>query len=295
MFRKTLMLLAAAAACASVVSADSPAPAAAAAPKAVDMPAVNNPATATTAETENRIPKTSLKVLCAPQAVSLNTPFFVNLQYSSPFSRPMAIHVDLLNAETNTWQAGDMVKVTGMKGNVTSRVFVPQDAKAPFKWQAYIAPQGENWPNMLATAAFTADLGAKVMDACAPLKNTARVSSKPATFDYVLVKDYPSGFAAGAKAPVKLQYNLTPDQPSTYVSAVLLRASDNKVVASAQAQAEEGEHDVTMMMEVPAGAMADEPVYLMATLKPAGKDFSERVAEDRVWSTAVYNKKMLRA
>jgi hypothetical protein len=275
MFRKTtLVLLAAAAACASV-SADS-APAAEA-PKAVE------------------IPKATLAVMCAPQAVSLNTPFFVNLQYSSPISRPMAIHVDLLNAETNEWQAGDMVKVTGMKGNITSRVFVPQEAKAPFKWHAYIAPQGENWPNMLATAAFTADLGAKVMDPCAPLKNTARVSSKPATFDYVLVKDYPSGFAAGAKAPVKVQYNLLPDQPSTYVSAVLLRASDNKVVASASAQAVEGEHALTMMLDVPSGAMADEPVYLMATLKPAGKAFSERVAEDRVWATAVYNKRMLRA
>ena len=279
MFRKTLVLLAAATLSVS----------------AMDMPAVNNPATNTPAEEANRIPKTAMKVICSPAAVSLNTPIFVNLAHSSPFSRPMPIYVDLLNAETNEWQAGDMVKVTGERGNVTTRVFVPQEAKAPFKWHAYIAPQGENWPNMLATANFTADLGAKVMDPCAPLRNTARVSSKPTEFDYVLVKDYPSGFAAGAKTPVKVQYNLVPDQPSTYVSAVLARSSDNKVVASAQAQAEEGEHDVTMFLDVPADAAVDEPVFIMATLKPAGKAFSERVAEDRVWSTAVYNKRMLRA
>jgi|EP00624_Nannochloropsis_granulata_P000694 hypothetical protein len=275
MFRKTLVLLAAAAACATVSAESTPA--------------------AEAAKVLDNIPEASLSVICAPQAVSRNTPFYVNLHYSSPFSRPMAIHVDLLNAETNEWQAGDKVKVTGMKGNVTSRVFVPQEAKAPFKWHAYIAPQDENWPNMLATTTFTADIGAKVVDPCAPLKNTARVSSKPVDFNYVLVKDYPSGFAAGAKAPIKVQYNLMPDQPTTYVSAVLLRSSDDEVVASAAAQAEEGEHTMTMMLDVPAGAAAGEPVYLMAILKPAGKAFSERVAEDRVWSTAVYTTRRLRA
>jgi hypothetical protein len=247
-------------------------------------------------EPETRTPKPMLKVLCMPKSVALNTPFYVNLEYAAPFSRPMAIHVDLLNADTNEWQAGDVVKVTGAAGKVTSRIVVPQDAKTPFKWFAYIAPQDENWPNMLATTTFTADLGAKVMAPCAPLRNTARSPSKPVDFDYVLVKDYPSAFHAGAKTPVEVQYNLMPDQPSMYVSATLLRSSDNTVVVSAQEKAKEGEHDLTMFMDVPADALMSEPVYLMAVLKPAGKAFSERVAEDRVWATSVWQqRRMLRA
>ena len=86
----------------------------------------------------------------------------------------MAIHLDLLNADTNQWIARDMVKVTGSAGKVTLRVAVPQDAVGPFKYNAYIAPQDEQWPNMIAQTSFDAPLGAKVEDACAPLRNSAR-------------------------------------------------------------------------------------------------------------------------
>lgn len=250
---------------------------------ALDMPAVP-----TTTE-QKEPPKTVLKVLCAPTGVSLNTPIFVNLEYVNAFKRPVAIHMDLLNAETNEWIAGDMVKVNGAHGKVTTRVFVPQDAKAPFKWNAYLTPQGENYPNMLATTTFTTDMdNSKVRDACAPLKNSAIDRPKPVDFNYVALTDYPSGFQSGKKTPVQVQYNLMPGQESTYVSATLLQASDNKVVATAQAQAKEGEESIKMELDVPADATT-EPTYLMATLKPAGKAFSERIAEDRAFSTAVYH------
>ena len=113
-------------------------------------------------------------------------------------------------------------------------------------------------------------------------------TQQPIDFNYVLVKDYPSGFKAGGKTDVEVQYNLIAGSESTYVSAALLKNSDNSVVAVAQAKAEEGEHTIRLPMDVPFGATT-EPVYIMAMLKPAGKALSERVAEDRVWSTAVYN------
>lgn len=110
----------------------------------------------------------------------------------------------------------------------------------------------------------------------------------------MLVQDYPSGFKSGAPTEVKVQYNLQPGSEPTYVSAALLKNSDNSPVAVAQAKAEEGEHLVTLKLDVPADASL-EPVHIMAMLKPAGKAFSERQAEDRVWSTAVYNRRNLRA
>lgn len=111
---------------------------------------------------------------------------------------------------------------------------------------------------------------------------------QPIDFNYALVKDYPTGFKAGAKTDVMVQYNLVAGSEPTYISAALLKSSDNSVVAVAQAKAEEGEHTARLPLDVPFGATT-EPVYIMAMLKPAGKALSERVAEDRVWSTAVYN------
>jgi hypothetical protein len=64
--------------------------------------------------------------------------------------------------------------VTGSAGKVTTRLFVPADASGPIKYNAYIAPQGELWPNMIAQTSFEAPLGEKVMDPCAPLRNSAR-------------------------------------------------------------------------------------------------------------------------
>ncbi len=181
-----------------------------------------------------------------------------------------------------------VVKVNGAKGRVTARIMVPQDAKEPFVWHAYIAPADAIWPNnVLASTNFTAPMGAKTTTPCAPLRNAVRDPTEPADFNYVVVSDTPNGFKTGAKAPVAVQYNLLPSE-STYVSATLHRTSDNTVVASQQLQAETGEHYVKMMLDVPADA-GTEPVYLMAMLKPAGKAFSERVAEDRVYSVGLYN------
>lgn len=84
-----------------------------------------------------------------------------------------------------------------------------------------------------------------------------------------------------------MQYNLLPGAEPSYVSASLLRNSDNSVVARAQVKAEEGEHTAKLRFDVPMEA-GTEPVHIMATLKEEGKAFSARMAEDRVWSTAVY-------
>lgn len=100
--------------------------------------------------------------------------------------------------------------------------------------------------------------------------------------------EYPTGFKAGGQTEVSVQYNLQPGAEASRVSAALLKNSDNSVVAHAEAKAEEGEHTVKLVMDVPPGA-STEPVHIMSTLKPAGKAFSERLAEDRVWSTAVYH------
>jgi hypothetical protein len=99
---------------------------------------------------------------------------------------------------------------------------------------------------------------------------------------------------SGAATEVSVQYNLQPGSEPSYVSAALLKNSDNSIVATATAKAEEGEHTAKLTLDVPADATL-EPVHIMATLKPIGKSFSERVAEDRVWSTAVYNRRNLRA
>lgn len=53
-----------------------------------------------------------LQVTCQPKAVALNTPFYVNIKYDALFKRTVDVHVDLLNAATNTWQAGSKVTVS---------------------------------------------------------------------------------------------------------------------------------------------------------------------------------------
>jgi hypothetical protein len=110
----------------------------------------------------------------------------------------------------------------------------------------------------------------------------------------VIVKDYPSGVKTGAQTEVSVQYNLQPGSEPTYVSVAMLKNSDNSEVAVATAKAEEGEHLAKLKLDVPAEASL-EPVHLRATLKPVGKAFSERVAEDRVWSLGLYNRRNLRA
>ncbi len=101
------------------------------------------------------------------------------------------------------------------------------------------------------------------------------------------VQGYPTGMKAGGPTEVTIQYNLRAGSEPTYVSAALLRNSDDSQVAAATIKAEEGEHTAKLTLEVPADA-GTEPVHILATLKPIGKSFSERTAEDRVWSTAVY-------
>lgn len=101
------------------------------------------------------------------------------------------------------------------------------------------------------------------------------------------VTDYPTGFRAGAPQEVTVQYNLLPGAEPSYVSASLLRNSDNSVVAHAQAKAEEGEHTAKLRFDVPMEA-GTEPVHILATIKEEGKSFHARMAEDRVWSTSVY-------
>lgn len=77
-------------------------------------------------------------------------------------------------------------QVTGSAGKVTLRIDVPQNAQGfPFKWYAYMAPQNENYPNMLATTTFEAPLGARVENPCAPIRNSARDPSQVRTWSLI--------------------------------------------------------------------------------------------------------------
>ena len=53
-----------------------------------------------------------IQVVCQPETIALGSPVFVNLEYHNAMSRPMSVHVDLMNADTNAWIAGDAVKVS---------------------------------------------------------------------------------------------------------------------------------------------------------------------------------------
>lgn len=53
-----------------------------------------------------------LQVTCQPSTVALNTPFFLNIHYNALFKRKVDIHVDLLNGNDNSWQAGDKITVS---------------------------------------------------------------------------------------------------------------------------------------------------------------------------------------
>lgn len=199
----------------------------------------------------------------------------------------MSIHVDVLNAETNAWVAGDVVKVNGAKGTVTTRIVVPDSAAGvPLKYNSYLAPSNEQWPNILAESAFDIEQGAKVIDACAPVKNTAHnIADKP-DFNYVVLAEYPGALVAGARTPISVQYNYQDDAPAA-ITTSLVRNSDNYVIAQVTKEVEKGEHTVKVPLDVPREVGPD-AVHLTANLVPVGKDAAtDSVAEDRAWSTSI--------
>jgi hypothetical protein len=248
-------------------------------------------------------------------------------------------------------------QVTGAAGKITTRIVVPEGVHGALKWNAYMSPQNEKWPNALVTTNFDAQIGERTTPPCAPLRNFVRDTKHEPDFNYVVVRavvcvvggcptalrprmglgwtgpiwpvivaplqpnsapchssltpahshppqhhhhpnhqpppvgvqvtNYPTGFKAGAKTEVSVQYNLEPGSADTYVSVAMLKNSDNSLVAHAEAKAEEGEHTAKLQLDVPMEA-GTEPVHIVSMLKPAGRAFAERLAEDRVFSTAVY-------
>lgn len=88
------------------------------------------------------IPKPMLKVLCAPDAVQPGEDYYVTFEWWSAMKRPLVIHLDLLNADTKEWLAGDEVEVTGASGKVATRIVVPHGIEhKTLKWNAYMSPQ----------------------------------------------------------------------------------------------------------------------------------------------------------
>jgi hypothetical protein len=177
------------------------------------------------------------------------------------------------------------VQVSGATGNVTARVLVPADAQEPFEYNVFLTPGGESWPNVLASTTFTAPLGDKVTDPCAPIKGKTAGPLTAPDFDYVVLSAFPKGFTAGQKAAVAVDYNLATEGP-TIVSAALMRSSDNSLVASAAAPAKSGLNSAKLSFDVPAD-VAGQPVYLVANLTPDGKAWEDRLAEDRIYTTSV--------
>lgn len=185
------------------------------------------------------------------------------------------------------------LQVNGAKGTVTTRVQIPGDAQGPFKWNAYLAPQNENWPNSLASTSFETEFGAKVVNACAPVKNSAHPTADVPDFNYVVLANYPGGFVAGAKTPVTVQYNYQGAEPAT-ITTSLKRNSDDSVIATVTKDAEQGEHTLRMPLDVPR-EIGPDPVYLTTDIIPVGKDATESVAQDRAWSTSIQYQRLLRS
>jgi hypothetical protein len=50
-------------------------------------------------------------VTCAPKTVKAGVPFFVTVNFNAFYSRPVGVHVDLLNSNTKSYIAGDVVEV----------------------------------------------------------------------------------------------------------------------------------------------------------------------------------------
>jgi hypothetical protein len=232
------------------------------------------------------VPTPTVTVTCAPKTVKAGTPFFITVNFNTFYSRPVGVHVDMLDSNTKTYLAGDIVTANGATGNVTAKVVVPAEAQEPFEYNVFLTPSGESWPNVLASTTFSAPLSDKVTEPCAPIKGKSAGPDIAPDFDYVVLNSFPQTFTAGQSFPVTLGYNLATATAPTTVSVAMMRSTDNSLVASAAAPAQAGLNQAKLNLAVPADVVGQQ-VYLVANLTPEGKAWEDRLAEDRIYNTAV--------
>lgn len=140
---------------------------------------------------------------------------------------------------------------------------------------------------MLAETGFVAHLGGSVEGDCEPFKsygwNPPELADNDQKVDYVMLKVVPGELTPGGMAVVEAEYNLA-SAPAAVIAAALMRKGPNMPISSTAAEAQPGQHTVSLSVPVPSDAPR-EAVYIVVTLTPAGAAWEDRLAEDRSYGT----------
>lgn len=233
----------------------------------------------------------TVDVLCHPDQIALGQDFTVNVKYSVDIPRPVDIKVDVLNAQTKQYYAGKTIQMNDQAGQVSLTIRMADWAQEPFLWKVFVAPRGEPFPNMLAETGFVAHLGPNVVSQCYPIETKA-LPVEQKNVDYVILRSVPAVIAPGQTVPVVVEYNLVSAADAT-ISAAVMRKGPNMGISDNVIQATQGRNQATINVQMPYN-VNKEPIYVVSTLTPQGKDWNDRLAEDRTYNVKFAGTRMLR-
>lgn len=233
----------------------------------------------------------TVEVLCHPDQIALAQDFTVNVKYQVDIPRPVDIKVDVLNAKTKEYYAGKTVAMNDQAGQVSLTIRMSDWAQEPFLWKVFVAPRGEPFPNMLAETGFVAHLGPNVVSQCYPIE-TKGLPVEQKNVDYVILRNVPAVITPGQTVPVVVEYNLQ-SAPEATISAAVMRKGPNLGIADNVIQANQGRNQATIKVQVPYN-VNKEPIYIVSTLTPLGKDWNDRLAEDRTYNVKFAGTRKLR-
>ena len=228
-----------------------------------------------------------VNILCYPQQVAPNQPFNVNVEWKTDIKRPIDVHVDVLDATTKQFYAGETKKFEEVAGQSTFTLTLPQNAQEPFLWKVFVTPRDEPFPNMLAESGMNIGLGNNVQGNCPVIKTQSWDPAFVPVVNSLMLVNKPKILNAvpGRTYPIQVKYALM-SEPQATITASFMYKGTNTLISSEGVVAKYGQHTDTIELQLPLN-VRNEPIYIVTTMTPVGKTWNDRLAEDRSYNVAL--------
>jgi hypothetical protein len=231
---------------------------------------------------QNGLGGAQLKLTCTPSQVSLGTTFSVNLDYNLSIPRIADIHVDVLNANSKQWLAGNYQTVYSHSGSVSIPVHMERGDN-PIMWKVYITPTSEPFPNMLAETGFVADLGPFTISSCESQANQFyNETLTPVNFVLIDKIYVPKVIEPSKEYKIPIIYNLLENTFPIEINISIMDRETNQALYHDYQLARFGTNEIIFLIKTPAQLSAS--IYLVSTLVPANQTWENRFAEDRTYN-----------
>lgn len=228
-----------------------------------------------------------VNILCFPEQVARNQPFNVNVEWKTDVKRPIDVHVDVLDATTKQFYAGETKKFEEIAGQATFTLTLPPDAKEPFLWKVFVTPRDEPFPNMLAESGMNIGLGNNVQGNCPIIKTQSWDPAFVPVVNSLMMTNKPKMLNAipGRTYPIQVKYALM-SEPQATITASFMYKGTNTLISSEGITAKYGQHKAVIDLELPVNVRS-EPIYIVTTMTPIGKTWNDRLAEDRSYNVGL--------